>query len=294
MPAPVQQQRGLFQLQLPDVIAEPASLYADLLNVDPVLFDSVIQAWMVSRHTDVQAVLANPGSSVHMDHTGAQSHLPGSGLGDAVQMLDLHVSFTDGTDHAWLRRVLAEPLQFADWSWDIARCEILMILTAGAVVTVADRLIAFVVADADHVARLPGADLADVLRGHAAALLPPFAVHNVLRVEALPLTAGGKTDRAALRARATAANPASTDNAPQAGGSLPIVLEVVAATICRAARRDTDVLDAGGHSQLVARVRVALSDALGVEVPYVAVATGRTPAGIAAAIGPARAAGSTV
>ncbi|GAA4263928.1 non-ribosomal peptide synthetase [Dactylosporangium darangshiense] len=165
---------------------------------------------------------------------------------------------------------------------------------AAAVVAVANRLTAFVVADPDHTAGQSEAELAGVLRGHAAALLPPFAMPDIRVVPELPLTVGGKTDRGMLRGLA-AADTEPGDGSLPAGGSLPIVLEVVAAVLDRPVQPATDVIDAGGHSLLVAQLCVALSEALGVEVPYITVAVGRTPAGIAAAIddpSPARAAGS--
>ncbi|WP_341718120.1 condensation domain-containing protein [Micromonospora sp. FIMYZ51] len=59
----------------------------------------------------------------------------------------------------------------------------------GAAVTVRDgRLVAFVTGDADG----------DVLRRHAAAVLPSYAVPAVARIDVLPVTANGKLDRAAL------------------------------------------------------------------------------------------------
>ncbi|MGI5243294.1 non-ribosomal peptide synthetase [Dactylosporangium sp. CA-139066] len=151
-----------------------------------------------------------------------------------------------------------------------------------AVVAVADRLTAFVVADPDHDTGLAETDLAAAVRGHAAALLPPFATPHVRLVTALPLTAGGKTDHETLRAHAADQDP--TSDRHSADGSLPVTLAVVAAVLDQPVHADTDVIDAGGHSLLVAQLSVALSEALGVEVPYVTVALNRTPAGIAAAI----------
>ncbi|WP_432973539.1 non-ribosomal peptide synthetase [Dactylosporangium sp. CA-233914] len=157
---------------------------------------------------------------------------------------------------------------------------------ACAVVAVAGRLIAHVAADPDYTGGLPEADLAGALYGHAAALLPPHAVPAIHVVAALPLTAAGKVDRESLRAaQATAAAPATHDREDLLpGGSLAAVLDVVTAALDRPVHPDTDIIDAGGHSLLVAQLCVALSEVLGLEVPYVAVALNRTPAGIAAAI----------
>ncbi|MFG2045534.1 non-ribosomal peptide synthetase [Dactylosporangium sp. NPDC048998] len=156
---------------------------------------------------------------------------------------------------------------------------------ACAVVAVADRLTAHITADPDYTGGPPEADLAGTLHQHAATLLPPHAVPDIHVIAALALTAAGKIDREALRTRAAAAPLAPHDREdPLPGGSLATVLDVVTAALDRPVRPDTDIIDAGGHSLLVAQLCVALSDALGVEVPYVAVALNRTPSGIAAAI----------
>ncbi|GAA2351647.1 non-ribosomal peptide synthetase [Dactylosporangium salmoneum] len=156
---------------------------------------------------------------------------------------------------------------------------------ACAVVAVADRFTAHVTADPDYNGGPPEADLAGTLHGHAAAFLPSHAVPDIHVIAALPLTAAGKIDREALRAQATAEAPATYDREdPLPGGALATVLDVVTAALDRPVHPDTDIIDVGGHSLLVAQLCVTLSDALGVEVPYVAVALNRTPAGIAAAI----------
>jgi amino acid adenylation domain-containing protein len=168
---------------------------------------------------------------------------------------------------------------------------------ACAVVAVAGRLTAYVVTDPEHRPALPDLDLADTLLGHAAAVLPPHAVPGVRIVAALPLTDGGKTDRRLLQAQT--ADPGPAGHGQPAGGTLAVVLDVVAAVLDQPVHPDTDIAATGGHSLLVAQLCVALSEALAVEVPYVEVAMGRTPAGIAAAVddltaglGPARLPGS--
>ncbi|GAA4252618.1 non-ribosomal peptide synthetase [Dactylosporangium darangshiense] len=156
-----------------------------------------------------------------------------------------------------------------------------------AVVALADHLVAYLIADNEHLAEPAAAGLVAAVRNHARALLPPFAVPDLVRVvAALPLTASGKVDRdVVLRwAAETSADPAPGSDDTTAQASLPRVLEVVAAVLDRPMRPDTDIIDTGGHSLLVAQLCVALSEALGVEVPYVTVALNRTPAGIAAAI----------
>lgn len=104
-------QPGLFQLHRPEVIADPTSLYARLVAEHPVLFDPVAHTWLVSRHADVQLLLAHPAASVRMDHGSALARFPNAGLEAAFSALDLHVSFVDGAQHSRLRRALSEPVQ---------------------------------------------------------------------------------------------------------------------------------------------------------------------------------------
>ncbi|WP_433617025.1 cytochrome P450 [Dactylosporangium sp. CA-139114] len=95
----------------PEVIADPTGFYAQLVTEQPVLFDPVAHTWLVSRHTDVQLLLAHPAASVRMDHTTALARFPGAGLQAAFAALDLHVSFVDGAQHSRIRRALSEPVQ---------------------------------------------------------------------------------------------------------------------------------------------------------------------------------------
>ncbi|WP_432982859.1 cytochrome P450 [Dactylosporangium sp. CA-233914] len=95
----------------PEIIADPTGFYAQLVAEQPVLFDPVAHTWLVSRHTDVQLLLAHPAASVRMDHTAALARFPGTGLEAAFAALDLHVSFVDGAQHSRIRRTLSEPVQ---------------------------------------------------------------------------------------------------------------------------------------------------------------------------------------
>ncbi|GAA1563721.1 cytochrome P450 [Dactylosporangium maewongense] len=104
-------QLGLFHLHRPEIIADPTMFYARLVTEEPVLFDPVAHTWLVSRHADVQLILAHPAATVRMDHTGALSRFPRAGLQAAFEALDLHVSFVDGAQHQRLRRTVSEPLQ---------------------------------------------------------------------------------------------------------------------------------------------------------------------------------------
>ncbi|WP_432982862.1 non-ribosomal peptide synthetase [Dactylosporangium sp. CA-233914] len=165
-----------------------------------------------------------------------------------------------------------------------------------AVTTVADQLVAFVVAaGADPVAGLstgPAADpdhLPDLVLAHARTQLAAFAVPSTaIVVPALPLTGNGKLDRDALTAwaaaRIAAPSAVAADAAPAAEATLRMVLQVVSDVLGLPVGPGTDFIDAGGHSLLVAQLCVALSETFGREVPYLTVAMNRTPAALAAAI----------
>ncbi|WP_433617023.1 non-ribosomal peptide synthetase [Dactylosporangium sp. CA-139114] len=165
-----------------------------------------------------------------------------------------------------------------------------------AVTTVADQLVAFVVAaeDTDTAAgpsTSPAPDpdhLPDLVLAHARTQLAAFAVPSTaVVVPALPLTANGKLDRDTLTAWAAAriaAPSAAAADAPAADATLRMVLQVVTHVLDLPVDPDTDFIDAGGHSLLVAQLCVALSEAFGRDVPYLTVAMHRTPAGLAAAI----------
>ncbi|MER7283761.1 non-ribosomal peptide synthetase [Dactylosporangium sp. NPDC000244] len=167
-------------------------------------------------------------------------------------------------------------------------------VAACAVVTTGHRLTAYIVTSHAPTTAADVARAAEEIRGHAAAVLPAFAVPATVRVvAALPLTDGGKTDRDALRHWATSAATPAPAQDPPAEGTLPRVLQVVAAALDQPVDADTDVIDAGGHSLLIAQLCVALSDTFAVDVPYLTVARNPTPAGLAAAIDELTATGHT-
>ena len=98
------QQLALHNLQTPDVIADPVPYYTRLHTTAPVYFDPFISTWLLSRHADVQHVLAHPDTMVQMRHTDTLTRFVGAGLEDAFRLLDLHVSFVDDPQHRRLRR----------------------------------------------------------------------------------------------------------------------------------------------------------------------------------------------
>ncbi len=161
---------------------------------------------------------------------------------------------------------------------------------ARAVVTVREdtagdkRLAAYVVAGAD-------AGLAGRLREHAAGRLPDYMVPSAFVVlDALPLTASGKLDRAAL--------PAPDHAAAAGGGRAPetVAEEILCGLFAAVLGLDSvgpedDFFGLGGHSLLAVRLVSRVRSVLDVEVPVRALFAAPTPAGLAAWLeqaGPAR------
>lgn len=142
------------------------------------------------------------------------------------------------------------------------------------------RLVAFVVP-------APGATVAaDTLKQHLGATLPGYMVPQaILAVDALPVTANGKLDRAALLALEAARGPASRAARPRTA-----VQELLASLWSEALKREVPGIhddffsDLGGHSlsatQLIARARKAF----GLEIPLRSIFESPTIAGLAEAI----------
>jgi amino acid adenylation domain-containing protein len=126
------------------------------------------------------------------------------------------------------------------------------------------RLVAFVVAD-------PGAFDPSSFRRFLTDRLPGYMVPSVFApVEALPLTANGKLDRAALEHRSRHLTPERpvAPRRPLRDGTEArlgaIWRDVLGVTHLSA---DDSFFDLGGHSLLAARVVARVEDALGVRVP---------------------------
>ncbi len=142
------------------------------------------------------------------------------------------------------------------------------------------RLVAYVAGDAQ----------ADGLREHARRTLPePMVPGAFVVLERLPLTPGGKLDRASLPAPEYAA--AARYVAPRT--PVEEVLAGVWAEVLRLERVGVEAsfFELGGHSLLATRVVSRLRDVLGVELPLRALFEAPTVAGLAARVEAARAAG---
>jgi amino acid adenylation domain-containing protein len=141
------------------------------------------------------------------------------------------------------------------------------------------RLVAYVVADEQD--GLDGA-LRDLARVHLPEHMVPSAV---VRLDALPLTANGKTDRAALPApdgrRPEMEAGYTAPRTPVEEKAVAVWAEVLGVDRVGV---DDDFFALGGHSLLATRVAFGMSAALGVEVPVRMVFDRPTVAAMAAAL----------
>ena len=128
------------------------------------------------------------------------------------------------------------------------------------------RLVAYVVAALDD-----AATQADALRSALRGTLPAYMVPAVfVRVDALPLTANGKLDVAALPSAdvpAAALDPTAIDSPP--GDEIETAVAGIWRDVLRLDRVgvDVDFLDLGGHSLAAVRVAGQVKRQLGVEIP---------------------------
>ncbi|HEX6037473.1 non-ribosomal peptide synthetase, partial [Longimicrobium sp.] len=139
------------------------------------------------------------------------------------------------------------------------------------------RLVAYVVAD--------GTVEVDGLRAHLAERLPAYMVPAAyVRLDALPQTPNGKTDRRALPAPEDDAFARQGFEAPE-GATEQALAEIWAEVMGRerVGRRD-DFFDLGGHSLLAARVASRVSERFGARVPATALFLHSTLAGLARAV----------
>ena len=129
----------------------------------------------------------------------------------------------------------------------------------------------------------PGSDPVATLRAFCTERLPrPLVPSHFIRVDAIPLTPGGKLDRRKLAAQAPArlhrgpaAEPPQTRTERALAGIWSRVLGV------DDIGRTDNFFDLGGHSILAINILFGLRDALGVEVPLAAVFANPTVASLA-------------
>lgn len=136
-------------------------------------------------------------------------------------------------------------------------------------------LAAYVVPDDDAP---PGPDLPSAVREELRAKLPHYMVPRTVEVlDALPLTAGGKLDRARLEKQA--AVPAPRAAVPVAVPDLAALVVAVWQDVLGVGDfgADDDFFDVGGDSFKVVRVVEALSGRLGLDIPMAALLHEPTP-----------------
>src|SRR4051795_5504392 len=101
--------RTLFDLQRPELIADPWPFYEGLRTESPY-WDPTVRSWLIARHRDVAELLGDPRLSAVMDHARVATYAPPA-MRHLYPLLDAHVSFMDGDAHARVRRVLADPFR---------------------------------------------------------------------------------------------------------------------------------------------------------------------------------------
>jgi len=101
---------GLYDLQRPEILADPWPVYRSLLAVDGPFWDPTVRSWLVSRHADVSRLLTDRRLSVVMDHQRVARVAPAA-MRHWYPVLDAHVSFVDPPRHTRLRSVLAGPFK---------------------------------------------------------------------------------------------------------------------------------------------------------------------------------------
>ncbi|RSM77999.1 non-ribosomal peptide synthetase [Kibdelosporangium aridum] len=131
---------------------------------------------------------------------------------------------------------------------------------------------------AAHVVLCDGTELGSV-REHAARTLPRHLLPSVwARIDAVPLTAHGKVDRAALPEPEAAA---TGKRAPRPGHEA-VLCQLFAETLgTDVAGPDDDFFVLGGHSLLAMRLTARIAAVLGVDVPVSALFQAPTPAMLA-------------
>src|SRR5204862_51063 len=99
----------LYDLSRPEITADPWQWYARLRALGPVVRDRATGSWLVTRHADVTAVLADKARfTVFMDHKARTGQAPAA-MRRAFFYLDRIIAFVDALDHSRQRSALAGP-----------------------------------------------------------------------------------------------------------------------------------------------------------------------------------------
>ncbi len=123
---------------------------------------------------------------------------------------------------------------------------------------------------------------ADTLRRHLAARLPAHALPTrMVRLDAMPRTAGGKADRSALAARPLPADAAAAPLTPEEAPLAALWAELLGRP---SVGPDDDFIALGGHSLLAVRLAHRLGEHLGRKVPVAMVLRHPTVRSLAAAL----------
>jgi len=135
---------SLYDLQRPDVIADPWPWYAGLRAAAPVYWDRTTGTWLVTRHADVAAVLAEKHRfTVFMGHR-RRAHAVPAALRPTFELLDEVVALVDAPDHTRLRTILAGPFspartaELQGWVAGLVTAALDRVSTAGRMEVVAD------------------------------------------------------------------------------------------------------------------------------------------------------------
>ncbi|MGW4388645.1 amino acid adenylation domain-containing protein [Streptomyces sp. NPDC004685] len=138
----------------------------------------------------------------------------------------------------------------------------------------------------------PGEELSTLdLRRRLADVLPEYTIPSRVRiVDALPLTANGKVDRAALTAERSPGRPelAAAYREPAPGTETAVARLWSDHLGIDGVGADDDFFELGGHSLIGVRITADLQREYGVEISPVAFYLDPTPAGLAAAVEKAR------
>jgi cytochrome P450 len=95
---------SLFRLLDPAVLADPYPLYRRLREEDPVYWDPYLHSWVVTRYSDVHAVLHR----MSADRTPSPEHMRAMGLGSIEPISNVMVKqmlFLDPPNHTILRKL---------------------------------------------------------------------------------------------------------------------------------------------------------------------------------------------